>query len=283
MTTVDTPLPLPSSSLPSSAAVEPGLAAVFAAAARAEWIKLRSVRSTVWALLVTVVLTVGLGALLSAARVSRWDRLEPAERLHFDAAGFSLNGIFLAQLAVVVLGVLVMSSEYATGQIRATFGATPQRLVVLAAKTVVFGAVVLVTGAVASFAAFEVGQSIISAKHAQAALGDAGVLRAVVLAPVYLAFLGGFAVGVATMLRRTAGAIATMVGLLLVAPIIVNFLPTPWNDDIGKYLPSAAGASMFHVLRDGGSLSPFGGLVVIAVYTAVALGGGAVMLKRRDA
>ena len=142
---------------------EPGLGRVFLANARAEWIKLRSVRSTVWALLITVVLTVGLGALLAAARVSRWDRLGRGERAGFDAAGFSLNGIFLAQLAIVVLGVLAMSSEYATGQVRATFGATPQRLVVLAAKVAVFGVVVLVTGTIASFTAFEIGQSIFTA------------------------------------------------------------------------------------------------------------------------
>ena len=264
-------------------AQEPGLGRVFAANLRAEWIKLRSVRSTVWALLITVVLTVGLGALLCAARVSRWDRIDAAERLHFDAAGFSLNGIFLAQLAIVVLGVLVMSSEYATGQIRATFGATPQRLVVLAAKVVVFAAVVLVTGTIAALGAFEAGQAIISAKHAQVALGDPGVLRAVLFAPLYLAILGGFAVGVATLVRRTAGAIATMVGLLLVAPIIVNFLPSPWNDNIGKFLPSAAGASMFHVVRDGPSLSPGAGLAMITLYALIAIAAGAALLLRRDA
>jgi ABC-type transport system involved in multi-copper enzyme maturation permease subunit len=262
---------------------EPGLGRVFAANARAEWIKLQSVRSTVWALLITVALTVGLGALLCAARVSRWDRLDPAERVHFDAAGFSLNGIFLAQLAIVVLGVLVMSSEYATGQIRATFGATPQRRIVLAAKVVVFGVVVLVTGTIAALAAFEIGQSIIAAKHADVALGDPGVLRAVLFAPVYLALLGTLSIAVATIVRRTAGAIALMVGLLLVAPIIVSFLPSPWNDDIGKYLPSEAGASMFHVLRDGPSLSPGAGLAMIALYTAAGLTLATTMVRLRDA
>jgi hypothetical protein len=262
---------------------EPGLVRVFAANVSAEWIKLRSVRSTVWALLVTVVLTVGLGALLCLARVSRWDRLGRGERVGFDAAGFSLNGIFLAQLAIVVLGVLVMSSEYATGQIRATFGATPQRLAVLAAKVAVFSVVVLVTGAVAALAAFELGQSIFSSKHAGVALGDPGVLRAVLLAPVYLALLGAFSIGVAAILRRTAGAIATIVGLLLVAPIIVSFLPSPWNDDIGKYLPSSAGSAMFHVVRDPQRLSSSAGFLVIVGYTVVALALGAVLLGRRDA
>ncbi|MDQ6697268.1 MAG: ABC transporter permease, partial [Actinomycetota bacterium] len=114
---------------------------VFGSALRAELTKLRTVRSTMWSFLVTLVITIGLGALFCAARVSRWDRLGRGERIGFDAAGFSLNGLFLAQLAIGVLGVLVISSEYATGQIRATLGATPQRLVVLAAKVLVFMAV----------------------------------------------------------------------------------------------------------------------------------------------
>jgi ABC-2 type transport system permease protein len=256
---------------------------VFLAAVRSEWLKLRTVRSTIWALLMTLVLTVGLGALFSAARVSRWDRLDPRERLIFDPAGFSLNGLFLAQLAIGVLGVLVMSSEYATGQIRATFGATPRRRTVLAAKVVVFAVVVLIVGLVACFAAFTVGQAIFSTKHAEAALGDTGVLRAVIGGAVYLSLLGAIAIGLGAILRRTAGAIATLVGFLLILPILVSFLPNPWNDDIGKYLPSEAGAAIFHVRPRGVTLSPGGGLAMLFVYAAASLLIGAVLLTARDA
>jgi ABC-2 type transport system permease protein len=262
---------------------EPSWFGIFLSAVRSEWLKLRTVRSTVWALLVTLVLTVGLGALFSAARVSRWDRLDSLERLTFDPAGFSLNGIFLAQLAIGVLGVLVMSSEYATGQIRATFGATPQRRTVLGAKVVVFALVVLVVGLVASFAAFTVGQAIFSAKHAEAHLGDPGVLRAVIGGAVYLCLLGAIAIGLGAILRRTAGAIATLVGFLLILPILVSFLPNPWNDDIGKYLPSEAGAAIFHVRPRGVTLSPGGGLAVLCAYAAASLLIGAVLLTARDA
>jgi ABC-type transport system involved in multi-copper enzyme maturation permease subunit len=237
-----------------------------------------------WSLLVTVAIVVGLGALFCAARVSRWDRLDPGEAAGFDPAGFSLNGIFLAQLAVGVLGVLVMSSEYATGQIRATFGAVPQRRLVLAAKVLVFGAVVLLVSLVACVGAFSLGQAIFKAKHAGVSLGDPGVARAVLGGALYLATIGLLGLGLATILRRTAAAIATLVGLLLVLPILVNFLPSPWSDDIAKYLPGEAGGAVFHVVqRSSDGLSPWAGFAVLLAYTAVSLVLGAVLLQRRDA
>ncbi len=257
---------------------------LFAAAARSEWTKLTTVRSTVWSLLVTIAIVVGLGALFCAARVSRWDRLDAGERFHFDPTGFSLNGIFLAQLAVGVLGVLVMSSEYATGQIRATLGAIPQRRLMLAAKTLVFALVVLVVGLVACVSAFSIGQAIFTAKDAGVSLGDPGVLRAVVGGALYLSVIGLMGVGLAAILRRTAGAIATLVGLLLVLPILVNFLPSPWNDDIARYLPGEAGGAIFQVVRRSSTaLSPWAGFAVLCAYAAVALVVGAVLLDRRDA
>lgn len=264
--------------------VPPSRLRLFRAAARSEWTKLISVRSTVWSLLVTYAIIVGLGALFCAARVSRWDRVDAGERLRFDPTGFSLNGIFLAQLALGVLGVLVMSSEYATGQIRATLGAIPQRRLMLAAKTLVFAAVVMVVGLVACVSAFSIGQAIFTAKNAGVSLGDSGVLRAVVGGALYLTAVGLMGVGLAVILRRTAGAIATLVGLLLVLPILVNFLPSPWNDDIAGYLPGEAGGAIFQVVRRSSTaLSPWAGFAVLCAYAAVALVVGAVLIDRRDA
>ncbi|MFN2608277.1 MAG: ABC transporter permease subunit [Acidimicrobiales bacterium] len=262
----------------------PSAARVWRAAAKAEWTKLRSVRSTTWSLLVTLALTVGLGALFCAARVSRWDRLDAGERLHFDPTSFSLNGLFLAQLAVGVLGVLVMSSEYATGQIRASLAAVPRRRTVLSAKLAVFTAVAFVVGLAASAVAFGIGQAIFSAKHAGVSLGDPGVLRAVVGGGLYLAVTGALGLGLATLLRRTAGAIAALVGLLLILPILVNFLPSPWNDDIARYLPGEAGAAIFRVIPDSSTaLGPWAGLAVFAAYAVAALALGWLVLQRRDA
>ncbi|MEY2455817.1 MAG: type transport system permease protein [Acidimicrobiaceae bacterium] len=272
---------------PSSAAEavrEPGLGSVFAAAVRAEWTKLRTVRSTMWSLLVAVVIIIGLGALFCAARVSRWDRFDAAELRRFDPTAFSLNGLFLAQLAIGVLGVLVITSEYATGQIRATLGATPQRTLVLAAKVLVFTAVTFVVGLVACFAAFFIGQTIISAKHAQAVLGDPDVLRAVVGGALYLSVLGALGIGLGAIFRRTAGAIAALVGMLLILPVLAGFLPSPWNDDVSKYLPGQAGGEIFRVVaRSSNSLSPWTGFAVFVAYAVVSLVIGAVLLAKRDA
>jgi hypothetical protein len=261
----------------------PSRGQIFVAGLRSEWVKLRSVRSSMWSLLVTLLITIGLGALFCAARISRWDRLDTSELRHFDPTRFSLNGLFLAQLAIGVLGVLVMSSEYATGQIRATLGAMPQRRTMLAAKTVVFGVVVLAVGLVACGSAFGIGQLIFHSKHAGASLSDPGVLRAVVGGAWYLMAIGTLGLALGAILRRTAGAIATLVGLLLVVPILVNFLPSPWNDDINKYLPGQAGGSIFRVVPDAAALSPWAGFAVLCGYVVVALVAGAVLLNGRDA
>jgi ABC-2 type transport system permease protein len=256
---------------------------LLSATLRSEWIKLRSVRSTMWSLLVTLVLTVGLGALLCAARVARASRLDGRDLRAFDPTSFSLTGLFLAQLAIGVLGVLVISSEYSTGQIRATLGATPQRRLLLAAKVLVFMAVVFVVGLMACMSAFFIGQSILSAKFQQAAIGDPGVLRAVVGGAVYLAVLGALGVGLGTMLRRTAGAIFALVGLLLILPIIIGFLPSPWNND-SKYLPLQAGQAIFRAAPPvSGDLSLWVGFGVFCGYALVSLVLGALLLTRRDA
>jgi ABC-2 type transport system permease protein len=256
----------------------------FAGVARAEWTKLWSVRSTIWSLLVTLAIIVGLGALFCVARDARAHRLGGPDLRNFDPTGFSLNGIFLAQLAVGVLGVLVITSEYATGQIRATFGATPQRNVVLAAKVAVFMLVVFGVGLVSCFAAFFIGQAILSAQFHQASIGDPGVLRAVIGGAAYLAVIGALGIGLGTILRRTAGAIFALVGLLLILPILVNFLPSPWSTDISKYLPLQAGNNVFQTAKlSSANLSLWVGFAVFCAYAVVSLAVGAALLVRRDA
>ena len=262
---------------------EPSRARMLVAAIRAEATKLRSVRSTVWTLLATVGLAVGFGALIGASQMSSWNNLDPAERLRFDPTSFSLSGLFLAQLAVGVLGVLMISSEYATGQIRATFAATPQRLTVLAAKATTFAGVVLAVGLVASFGAFFVGQAIFASKGLDASISDPGVLRAVLGGALYLTGIGLLGVGVGTLVRRTAGATAALVGLLFIVPIVTGFLPTSFQETIGKYLPAQAGMAIFNVVPDPRALPPWSGFAVLLAWAAITLAIGGVLLVRRDA
>jgi ABC-type transport system involved in multi-copper enzyme maturation permease subunit len=250
---------------------------------RSESTKLRTVRSTVWTLLATVVATIGVGTLLSVARVSRWDQLTLRERISIDPTAVSLRGVFLAQLAIGVLGVLVISSEYSTGMIRTTLSAVPQRKLVLLAKAGVFTVVALVVSEVAVFVAFFAGQSVLASKHVDVTLSDPGVLRAVMGAGVYLTLIGLLGLALGTLLRRTAGAIATLFGLVLVLPALVDALPSPWNTDVGKVLPINAGRALFTVRHNSDLLSPGAGLIALLVTVAVVLVLATVAIDRRDA
>jgi ABC-2 type transport system permease protein len=278
--------PSPRGAVPPSAA-RPGRARpVFVDAARSEWIKLQTVRSTYWTLLAAAAGMVGFGALLTVAYVRHYHSASPAARAAFDPAAYSLSGFFVAQLAIGVLGVVVMTSEYATGSIRSTLAAVPQRFTVLAAKATVFGIVAAVSGILSSAVAFATGQAILARKGLEAHIGDPGVLRPVVGGGLYLAVLGLLALGLGTLIRRTAGAIATVVGLVLILPVLVQGLPAPWQVHITKYLPSVAGQAVIGRTKfapPGHLLPPWTGFALFCAYAAAALIAAAFTLNRRDA
>lgn len=250
---------------------------------RSEWVRFRSLRSSWVTLAVTVAFLVGLGALFCAARAAHWPPRDPVEQFTFDPTLTSLGGTFLAQLAIGVLGVLVVTGEYSTGMIRATFTAAPLRLKVMSARAVVFAAVTVVSLVPATFVAFLLGQRLLSPKHIQTTLGAPDVTRAVVGAGLYLVAIGLFGVGLGWLVRHTAGAIATLFGLLLVVPILVHFLPDPWPDRIGKWLPGQAGQALFAVRHEPATLAPWIGFGVLCAWAVAALVAAAVLLVRRDA
>jgi ABC-2 type transport system permease protein len=254
--------------------------------ARCEWIKLGTVRSTYWTLLATTVGMAGFGALLTAAYARHHGSASPAGTAAFNPAAYSLSGFFLAQLAIGALGVIVITSEYTTGSIRSTFAAAPQRGAVLAAKAAVFGAVAAAAGTASSFAAFFTGQAILSEKDLETSIGDPGAIRSVIGAGLYLAVLGLLALGLGTMIRRTAGAIAALTGLVLVLPVLVQGLPARWQAHITKYLPSAAGQAMIGRTKfapPGHLLPPWAGFALLCAYTAATLTAATITLNRRDA
>jgi hypothetical protein len=249
----------------------------------AEWTKLRSVRSTWWTLLATLLGTVGIGLGLCYATVARWDQLSIQDRLQLDPTFKSLTGLLLAQVAVAVLGVLAITSEYASGMIRSTFAAVPGRRSVLAAKAVVLVVPVLIVSTAASVIAFLGGQAILATKGAGVSITDPGVLRAVVGGGLYLTLMALFALGLGAVCRRTAGAVAGFVGLVLVAPMIVGALPKPWGPDIAKYLPSQAGQALLNVHSATNSLAPWTGFAVLCAWTATTLALAAWLVTHRDA
>ena len=249
-----------------------------------EWTKLTTVRSTVWTLLATAVVGIGLGAVVTSAQAARWAGRSLAARAAFDPTRSSLAGLLFAQLAIGVLGVLVVSAEYSTGTIRATFSAVPRRPLVLVAKACVFGVVTLIVGEIVSFVAFLIGQGILSGKAPTAVLSDPSVLRAVTSGGLYLLALGLLALGLAWVIRVTAAAISTFVGILFILPIIADVLPSSYTDDISRFLPATIGTVMMSAHYHG--TDPFGpwtGFALLCAYAAAALLVGGVLLVRRDA
>jgi ABC-2 type transport system permease protein len=250
---------------------------------RSEWTKLRSVRSTYWTLLIAVVGIIGISALISAIYVAQYSGVSAKDRATFNPTVFSLNGVIIAQLAIGVLGVLIITSEYSTGMIRSTLAAVPQRRTMLAAKASVFAAVTAVVGIVSCFVAFFIGQAILSSKGIEAHLGDPGVLRSIIGAGLYLPILGLLALGIGTLIRHSAGAISAFFGVLFVVPTLVALLPGSWGNTIGKYLPGSAGQAITGSNSASSSLSPWVGFGVFCLWAVAVLVAGAVMLQRRDA
>lgn len=244
---------------------------------RSEVTKLTSLRSTWWTLLVTVVGTLGVTVLAttSARHHSRgWYQ-------GFDPTNQSLTGLALATLAIGVLGVLAVTGEYGTGTIRSSLAAVPQRRLLLVGKAVVVGTTVLVVGEILTFACFWVGQAILSAGGApSASLGNAGVLRAVVLSGAFLSLLGLLGMGLGVIIRNTAGAMAAFVGITFLLPLLIQRLP----GSPARFAPESILAnSVASVLHQPNQLPAPVGFLTMALYSAVILGIGAALFARRDA
>ena len=250
-----------------------------------EWLKFRSVRSTLYALAITVFLCVGIGALGCFAEHQQWPTEGSVERIAFDPVRTSLFGFFFAEIAIGVIGVLIISSEYSSGSIRMTLAATPRRLSVLVSKAFVLFASTLVVGEACAFISFFVGQAVLSPAKT-ATLGTPGATQAVFLGGMSLALLALLALGIATMMRHTAGAITVYVSLQLVLLLIVSALPTSWNVHILKFLPEVLTQSMRSAHTSGAQLrwfSPWTSTLVLAAYAVASLIGGGLLLLRRDA
>lgn len=262
------------------AGTEHALRVTQARVVRSEWTKFRSLRSTLYTVLLAVTLMIGLGALISAVAASQPRGLDAGA----TAASTSLTGTFFAQLSIGVLGVLLITGEYSTGMIRASLAVVPKRLPVLWAKLAVCAGAVFVTMLASSLVALEVGQAVLSGKHLSVGLFDSGVLRSVVGAALYLTVAAVTALALGALLRNTAAAISTFVALFFVIPPLTQLLPASWTDHFVQYLPSNAGAMML-----GGTygvahpLSPWTGLAVMSAFAAALVSAAAWRLQRVDA
>lgn len=246
---------------------------------RSEWCKLRTVRSTLWTLAFAVAANVVV-AVLAATFIP--SRLSSHEKATVDSIRVTLAGLHLSQIALGVLGVLVITSEYSAGMIRATVAAVPRRRTLLAAKAAVFAATAFILATASCLAAYFAFQAALSGQALKSSIGDPGVLRAVLGGGLYLTVLGLLGLGLGSVLRSSAGAIATLFGLLFIPTILASILPATWQNRIAGFLPMNAGDAIYSLRHEAGSLTPWAGFGVFCLYAALALAAGFLLITRRD-
>lgn len=255
----------------------------FATIVRSEWLKFRSVRSSVTGVVVTLVLTIGLAALITTVVRAHWSSMTLANKVTFDPVTSSLVGIILAQFAVGVIGALFVTSEYSSGSMRTTLTAVPKRIELTLGKLFVLVVTMLVVGEVACFASFLLGQSIYSGVVPTASLSNGPTLHAVIMAGVYLTLLAATAFGLGLIIRHSAAAISVFVGILLILPLIFAFFPQSWRNAGQKYLPSELGSAMTSPTATAHDFGAWTSLILMVVYVVVLLVIGTTLFARRDA
>ncbi|MGH3206381.1 MAG: ABC transporter permease subunit [Trebonia sp.] len=255
---------------------------------RSEFTKIRSVRSTYLTLIVLVLASVGWAIADCAGEAAHWAQTAPQDKASFDPTQASVVGLaLLGQLVIVVLGALVMTSEYSTGMMRTSLGVMPRRGVLYGSKAVVLAAVTLVIALITSCASFFIGQSLLHSTHVAANLSQPGVLRAVLASAFYIALSGLFAFALGAIVRSSAGAITTAFGVLFLLPQLAKALPSSWYSALVRWLPGGNSVGAFtgtnsasaapHLFSAWGEFAVFGG------YTLVLLIVGALLFSRRDA
>jgi ABC-2 type transport system permease protein len=249
-----------------------------------EFTKFRTVRSTVWTLLVAVVLMIGISALFSAVTASQYHTFDAADRATFNPVSISLSGMMFAVVAFGVLGVLMISGEYSTGMIRSSLTAVPRRLPVLWGKLAVFAGVIFSISLVASFICFFLGQALLSSHHLGVSIAAPGALRSIIGAALYGTVAGMIGVALGALLRNTAAGIATFAGVFFVIPPLTGLLPASISDHLSQYLPSYAGDALWGGARSvTNALSPWTGFAVLCGYAVVVIAAAALRLRRVDA
>ena len=253
----------------------------FGGVLKSEWIKLTTLRSTIWAYVILVVLQIAMGVLMVFTLDLGPQGSPAAADGAATAAVFAATlGVMFNQLVISVLGVLVISGEYGTGQIRSSLTAVPRRLPVLWAKALVFAVTSFVVGLVAILASYAVTWPLLSARGYTSSLLDPEVWAHLVGAAGYLALIGLVAFFLGAVLRHTAGGIAAAVGLLRVVPTELSFITAEWATVLGQWLPGVVGQTLFF---GGDVFEPWQAVLVMLGWIAVVATPAAILLSRRDA
>ena len=284
-----------------------------------EFTKLRSVRSTYWTLAALIIVSVGIAA-IAGFGIANNIHNNPQNKPGTDATQASLIAFFeLGQLIIAVIGAMCITSEYSTGMIRTSMTAMPRRGTVYLAKLIVLTTVALVVSLVTSFISFFVGQAAMSGSGVSASLfhsvtipanalmhppaGGPGngppivtfqgtatispghVLAAVIGTAVFVTVVTLIAFGLGAIIRHTAGAITSAIGLMFVLPVIIQLLPDNWRWDIVRFFPDAAGRVLSVTV---GSSNPhlwsaWPQFLVTVIWAVVIVGTGGYLFRKRDA
>jgi ABC-2 type transport system permease protein len=243
-----------------------------------EWSKFWSLRSTPLVIVAAMLAMAAFGAIIGH-NTRNPAGLDPEDVV----ASGPLQGYYLGQLLIGSLGVLVVSGEYSSGMVRATFAAVPRRLPVLLAKLFVFAVVVASAMVVAAIAAFFIAQAFLSGYRPTYSLSDADVLRVVIGTGVYLTLIGLLGGAIGWIMRSTPGALVTLFAVILVLPVLLLLFHGAWAQHASAWLPTGAGAAFSTSLHTPGELAPWTGLAVMVMWVAAAYALAAVLLHRRDA
>jgi hypothetical protein len=258
------------------------MTAPFAGNLRTEWIKLRSLRSTWYTVACLFAVGLGITVLSMTAAGNEWANATAEERAAWDPTARSLMAFIVAQLIVSVLGILVVTSEFATGLMQTSLTATPRRHRLLAAKLVVTVAVAAIAGQALMLAAFGLGQAMLAAQDVPSAgLGDPGVLSALVAGGVYLSAIALLAASLGTIVRATAGALATMVGIVFLVPALASLVPSALQG-VFHYWPTLGAAEALQTVPDPAFPHPWVNLAGMCLGIAAVVTIAFVAFRRRD-
>jgi ABC-2 type transport system permease protein len=259
---------------------------------KSEWIKLRTLRSTMWALIITVVVMVGFSVLLAfvahnfaTPSAGGQGQGPPSDGMTNPEVVQFVNtfGYHFAELVVAVLGVLLITGEYGTGMIRSTMAAVPKRVPALIAKYLVVGVTTFVVSAVAIGISYLVTKPILGRDNLNAGLSGQ-TIRVFLGCALLLALISLFALSIGTLMRHSAGSISTVLGILLLVPIILGILSNfvSWADNVAKWMPGSVGDRIIATTTNSGDLTPWQGFGMLALYVVVLGAVSAVLLRRRD-
>ncbi len=262
------------------------MSAAMPAAMRAEWVKLRTVTGPAWGLAGMIALTVAVSVAVVAA-----DRCPAGTACQVDTTKMSLSGILLGQAVVAILAVLPVCNEYSTGMIRVTLSAMPRRTTVLATKTVLVAALVLIGSALAVLGCVFAGHLILSAGDVTPApgipalsLASGPTLRAAAGSVLYLGLIAVLSVGIAAIVRDPAPTIGLVLGVLYLSQVVDAFVANPtWHNRIERYSPMAGLNIQATTNLKSLAISPWAGLGVLAIWAAAIWLAGALVLRLRDA